>query len=260
MGRGILKRRKKKICAPYEALAEIYDFVMRHVAYWEWAVYVEEIIRRFGLRDPKILDLACGTGTLALELCARGHRIDGADASPAMLRIARQKVQSCRASVSFFEMDMRTVHGSPTYDMVLCLYDSINYLLSIQDVASALVGVIALLRPGGLFIFDICTEGNSLKHFRDITECERGDGFSYTRHSFYRPEDQMQINEFEILFDDRPERWIETHRQKIYTLNEISATLEASPFEVLGIYDDFSFRPATEDSDRVHFVLRKAEG
>ena len=257
MGRGIWKRRTKKICAPYEALAEIYDFVMRHVAYREWAVYVEEILRRFGFRDPKILDLACGTGTLVLELCARGHHVTGADSSPAMLRIARQKAQSWGASVSFFEMDMRTVYGPPTYDVVLCLYDSINYLLALQDVASAFVGLTDLLLPDGLFIFDICTEGNSLKYFRDITERERGDGFSYTRHSFYRPEDHMQINEFEILFDDQPERWIETHRQRIYTLNEISTAVEASPFELLGMYDDFSFRPPTEYSDRVHFVLRK---
>jgi len=257
MGRGLWKRRKKKICAPYEALAEIYDFVMRHVTYREWAAYLEEILRRSDFRDPKLLDLACGTGTLALELYARGHRVVGADASSPMLRIARQKAQSWGASVAFFEMDIRTVHGAPAYDIVLCLYDSLNYLLSLRDVASALAGSHDLLLPGGLFIFDICTEGNSLKYFRDITECEQGNGFSYTRHSFYRPGDRMQIIEFEILFDDQPFFFIDTERKLIYTLDEISSTLEASSFELIGMYDNFSFHPATEDSDRIHFVLRK---
>ena len=257
MPKALWKRTKKEICTPYEALAQIYDFVMRHVPYQEWTTYVEKILRKFDLRDPKILDLACGTGTLTLELTARGYKASGADSAPEMLRIARKKAESCSSSVTFFEMDLRTVQGVPTYDVVLCLYDSINYLLSLRDVASALAGISDLLLPGGLFIFDVCTENNSLKYFRDFTECEHGDGFSYTRHSFYRPRDRMQINEFEIRFDDRPGRWNETHRQKIYSSNEILSVIDASPLEMLRMYDDSSFRPATDNSDRIHFVLRK---
>ena len=257
MPKALWKRTKKETGTPYEALAQIYDFVMRHVPYGEWTTYVEKILRKFDLRDPKILDLACGTGSLTLELAAQGYEVAGADSAPEMLRIAREKARSALASVPFFEMEMQAAHGPPTYDVVLCLYDSINYLLSLRDIASALAGVTDLLLPGGVFIFDVCTENNSLKYFRDFTECEHGDGFSYTRHSFYRPKDRMQINEFEIRFDGRPERWNETHQQKIYSSNEMLSVIEASPLEMLRMYDDTSFHPATEESDRIHFVLRK---
>ncbi|MFH1007470.1 MAG: class I SAM-dependent methyltransferase [Candidatus Latescibacterota bacterium] len=250
-------KRTKTICTPYGALAKIYDFVMRHVTYQEWTLFLEDILGSLDFQNPKILDLACGTGTLTLELDARGHDVAGADSAPEMLRVAREKAASSDAAVTFFERDLRTTAGTPTYNVVLCLYDSFNYLCSIEDVRSALVGVANLLTSGGLFIFDICTETNSLKYFRDFTECEHGDGFSYTRHSFYRPKDRMQINEFRIRFDGQSERWTETHRQRIFRVSEIISAIEASPLEMLHMYDEFTFLPGSEDSDRIHFVLRK---
>ena len=117
------------------------------------------------------------------------------------------------------------------------------------------------MRPGGLFIFDICTEHNSLRYFRDMRDREEGPGFAYERHSTYDAETRLQRNHFVIHFDTQDEVLEETHIQRIYPVSTVIERVEASSFELLDLYDGFTFNRGTENSDRIHFVLRapKAE-
>ena len=115
----------------------------------------------------------------------------------------------------------------------------------------------AILLPQGLFMFDVCTETNSLRYFRKLTDKDRGDGFRYVRESFYR--NGIQYNRFKIRFTRTDEAVEEVHRQRIYALSDMQAALELSPFTLEGAYDGFSFCAPDEGSDRVHFVLRKIE-
>lgn len=246
---------------PYEGLAEIYDFVMRHVNYRFWAMYVMDLFRRYRFSPHTILDLACGTGSLALRLHQHGYKVCGADASPAMLTVARRKANALGADIPFWETRLPAVRAPGRFDAVLCLYDSINYLLNIDQVRQMLGNVYAVLasdvrsRERGLFVFDICTEANSLRSFRDYTESEQGRGFSYRRHSVYAPDDRLQTNEFEISFGGR-DTVVEKHAQRVYALGEMFDAIHASPFELLGAFSRFSFAEATETSERIHFVLR----
>jgi len=250
-------RRKKVACKPYEGLARIYDYLMRHINYQEWADYIEGIFSILGVRPEDILELACGTGTLALELARRGYNVSGTDASEAMIMIARQKACEIGIQVRFERMDMRYINTSKQFSAVLCLYDSINYLRTEEELRKTLEGVSSILHPGGLFIFDICTEANSLRHFRDIREAGKGDGFLYQRHSFYDPASKIHTNEFQVRFDGEPVIFTEFHQQRIYSLVELIDEINSSPLNLIELYDGFTFQKGTEDSDRVHFVLRK---
>lgn len=248
---------QKDIQGPYGALARIYDVVMRHVDYRKWALYVEGIFRRCGFVEPEICDLACGTGSLALELWRLGYTMSGMDRSEDMLSVAREKARSRGASIPFYRMDLTALKGAHACDVALCLYDSLNYLTSPSEMERAFEDIWKLLRAKGLFVFDVCTEANSLRYFQDHTEKERKRDFSYVRYSSYDPKTRRQINDFGITFDGDPMRYIERHEQRIYTLQEIQILIEGSRFEFLGMYDGFTSRPGDEDSDRVHFVLSK---
>ena len=126
--------------------------------------------------------------------------------------------------------------------------------VSRRELSAQLERVHEAIYPGGLFIFDLCTEANSVRYFSDLREKEKGDGFSYTRHSHYS--DSIQYNDFEIAFK-KPKRVIsERHQQRIYALSEIEPVIDASPFRLEGSYDGFGFRPPSSHTDRVHFVLR----
>ena len=112
------------------------------------------------------------------------------------------------------------------------------------------------MRSGGLFIFDICTEKNSRKYFQNHTDKEELDDFSYIRQSSYSR--GIQVNEFFIsLNSNSSTTYHETHKQKIYKINEIMSIIPLNVFEIIGIYDGFSLRVGSEKSDRVYFVLRK---
>jgi len=249
-------KKRKIACNPYQGLAPIYDFVMRHIDYQGWADYLEQIFSRLKPPGRRTLELACGTGNLTLELARRGYRVVGTDVSKQMLEVARDKANSADVPASFREMDMRHIDISEHFDIVLCLYDSINYLMEKHEIEKLFVDVHSALSPGGIFVFDICTEANCLKYFRDRTEREKGNGFSYWRHSYYLRPSRIQVTEFKIRFDRQDRVLTELHRQRIYSLDEILQIVNHSALACVGFYDDRSFRAGSEDSDRVHFVLQ----
>ena len=80
--------------APYTLLAEGYDAVMAYVDYAAWAEYVHFLLERHHPRTRDVLELGCGTGSLALALQPLGgYRYRATDASEAMLAVARRKAR-----------------------------------------------------------------------------------------------------------------------------------------------------------------------
>ena len=172
--------------SPYQGLAPIYDYVMAHVGYDEWAAYIHALFARFAPAATRVVDLACGTGNVSFALHRLGYEVTGVDRAEAMLEVAREKAAD--TSVEFVRQDLRQLGALGPFDAATCLYDSINYLLAPADIDAALRGTQAIVQPGGLFVFDICTERNSLRYFRNMRHSECGPGFSYERHSIYDPD------------------------------------------------------------------------
>lgn len=239
---------------PYQGLAPIYDDVMAHVDYGEWAAYIHALCTHFAPDTTCVVDLACGTGNVSFALHRLGYAVTGVDRSAAMLQVAYEKAAG--TDVEFIEQDLRQLAGLGPFDAATCLYDSINYLLAPADIDAALHGTQAIVQPGGLFVFDICTERNSLRYFRNMRDSGRGPGFSYERHSIYDPDKRLQSNHFRIRCDGSDVALEETHVQRIYPVAAIAARVAASAWELLGLFDGFTFDEGSEESDRVHFVLR----
>ncbi|MDE2744268.1 MAG: hypothetical protein OXI58_21945, partial [Gemmatimonadota bacterium] len=80
--------------------------------------------------------------------------------------------------------------------------------------------------------------------------------FSYERHSIYDPAKRLQRNHFRIHRDESDVAFEETHVQRIYPVAAVADRVEASAWELLALFDGFTFDEGTEDSDRIHFVLR----
>ncbi len=252
------KRKKTVRCAPYSKLAEIYDFVMEHVNYPQWSDYIDSLLTRHGLNYPDIIDIACGTGSLAIELAGSGFNICGADSSEPMIKKAKEKSEKLGLNIKFMCADMTELGEIGSFGAALCLYDSINYIMSQDSIAKTLQNLGNLLQEDSIFIFDICTEMNSMRYFLSTKNSGKHDGFSYKRRAVYDPAERIQFNEFRIEFSGSDTIWEEVHKQRIYSIAEITDIIESrSPFTIEATYDGFSLRPGSEDSDRVHFVLRK---
>lgn len=243
---------------PYTALAPIYDAVMQHVNYRKWANYMHALVQKFHRRTRWIVDLSCGTGSCCGNLYKLGYRVTGMDASFAMIRQARIKFVRSALSDSFICADMVCPPLRRQPDAMISLYDSMNYLRLEHQWISCLNRVNADLSPGGLFIFDVSTIYNSRSQFSHYFEEQQVKGGAYRRTSFFEPGENIQTNQFEITLDHKTaEIFSEVHCQKIRALSQVEELIEQSPLKRVGAFKDFSFEPATEQCERVHFILQK---
>ena len=243
---------------PYSHLARIYDHVMRHVDYTRWANYIQSVFTRLGATPEDVLELACGTGALACILDDRGYRVTGLDRSASMIAVARQKALDPRRTIRFQVGDMVRLPPSGSYDAVLCLYDSINYVMEEADILAMLYRLRAAIKPGGLFVFDACTEINSRRYFHNQVDRESNGDFSYIRRCEYVPDTCTQVNEFQFIFNREGKRHStrERHEQRIYPVARLAQVCREAGYHVLGVFDGFTFDAASERSNRVHYVVR----
>jgi SAM-dependent methyltransferase len=139
---------------PYTFLARYYDqFFTFHL---DW--YRQARRRLLGSILPEVraaCDLACGTGTTAVELARRGITVYGVDLSPTMCRVARAKARRTGAGVTIIAGDMRTFRLPEPVDLVTCEFDALNHVPRKSDLARVAGAVARSLRPGGYFYFDV---------------------------------------------------------------------------------------------------------
>jgi len=156
----------------YERLAPVYDRFTADYDHDGWVAGLLSVARRHGLRGRRVLDVGCGTGKSFAPLLERGFDVAACDISPAMVARARKRrgLDPERVVVA----DMRDLPALGTFDLVTCLDDAVNYLLSPEDLAAAFASVARVLALGGLYVFDV----NSLATYRG--------GFA-ARATFERP-------------------------------------------------------------------------
>ncbi len=112
----------------YGVFAEFYDDLMRDVDYAAKADYICRIIENFHHESGLALDLACGTGTLTIELKKRGIDIYGADGSFEMLAEAKRKASEENLDILFLCQKMQSLDLFGTINTCVCTLDSINHL------------------------------------------------------------------------------------------------------------------------------------
>ncbi len=241
---------------PYTLLAQGYDVVMEHVDYVMWAEYAFEILQHHHPAADEILELGCGTGSLALELQPLGaYDYHATDLSVEMLAVARSKAREKQVPISFDPLDFRGMPAEPQYDAILLLYDGINYVTEPAEISDILEDIYAALKPDGVFVFDQSTPANSLNHADGFDDAGRSGDFRYLRTSRYDEASQLHTTTFRLAVGGTTHA--EEHIQRSYSLEEMEGLIGASAFELEASYHEFSLDPATAASERVHHVLRR---
>lgn len=238
--------------------AEIYDQVMADVPYRRWLDYMQSVWSTFGFCPATVLDLACGTGNMTVELALRGYEVTGVDSSPTMLEMARRKFRSQGLVGEFILGDMRDFSISKQVDAVVSVFDSLNYLLEPDDLKRTFARVHACLRDGGIFLFDVNTP-ERLSIIPEHTHIMEGPGYYLVWSDFYdRRRKQWRVKLTGFIRDRGLwRRFDETHRERAFPIESLSEWLVAAGFEVLAVYDSCSFRPADKATSRAYFVARK---
>lgn len=244
--------------APYSAVSQVYDVLMAEVFDERQQPLLEDTIDEFALEPGRWLDMACGTGTVAAYLTSFGWNVTGCDISPDMIARARDKAPS----VDFTVGDMRGYKSDETFDVVSCLFDSINILTRKADLVRAFRSVARALRPGGLYLFDSVTPVHTQRLFEFCDQFHEGDGFFgawEVRGVSARNIVEVVMRWFIQQGDGLFLRADETHRVRGYSFDEIEAALKEASLSVVAAYDgDEGFlEPVTDETPRVDFVARK---
>jgi SAM-dependent methyltransferase len=171
----------------YRKLAHYYDML-------GWAAFSDTAYRKLtefiadrGLRVGSIMDMACGTGTLAYRLAAQGYEVWGIDLSADMIRVAKEKRE--KAKVTLRRADMRNARLGRRFDLVTCFFDSLNHCMTAEELQGSFGTACRHLNPGGCFLFDMNTLGG-LKNWY-VNDVKRRSNYTLTRSGFYNEETKV---------------------------------------------------------------------
>ena len=244
----------------YEALAGSYDALTQDVPYEAILDYVEALLAHHGRQPETVLDLACGTGSLAALLAQKGYRVLAADASEEMLSMAYDKAQALDLpNPPFFicqRMEQLTL--PEPVDLVVCTLDSLNYLTDPQDARRALGRIYENLNPGGAVIFDINTPEKLRSLDGQIFLDEDEDTYCVWRAEFDEAENLCYYGM--DLFQRRGRLWqrsFEEHREYAYTPEALETYLREAGFQTICRYADRSLEPPAPGAQRIYFYGEK---
>jgi len=253
--------RESDVLDAYESLAPFYDEFTQSYAHGEWVDRLEALALEHGARGRLVLDVAGGTGKSALPLQRRGYRVSVCDLSPTMIAVARRRL--CLPPHRCFVADMRRLPDVGPFDLVFCLDDSLNYLLSPADVRAALRAMRAALRPGGLLLFDVNTlatystvfSQEFWRHGRAASFHWRGRGPDLGRRTYSA--------EIEVVREGR-RRIRSVHVQRHYSGTAIGCALDAAglePVRTLGQVSGgrLTDPPDEDDHGKLVYVVRRPE-
>ncbi|MCG8346847.1 MAG: class I SAM-dependent methyltransferase [Chloroflexales bacterium] len=250
----------------YQSYAAVYDGSGQVRFALLMASYIKELLHRHPVTGLRALDLACGTGTLALILASEGWHVWGLDRSAAMLEQAQAKAVNANlpGSLVFVEADMRHVASAiplASFDLVTCTYDSLNYLLTESDLRACFHSVAAALRPGGLFVGDMNT-CHFLEYHWGACEVQEQSDYIQITQSYFDPTTATTTMMLTGLVGDDDQgytRFEEIHAERAYPPETVALLLEQSALYCESAYNCFTFDPPSATSRRILWLARKLE-
>ncbi len=242
---------KVKNVQPYNGLAQVYDTVMDHVDYTGWADYISMIFQKYGDPVCDVVDCGCGTGSLMQKLGKLGYFVAGFDCTLNMVIRAKLKSHGI-----LWQGDLKSLALKKQWDAVLCMYDTIQYLNE-YEIKTYIHQVQNILHAGGLFIFDIATKNNIKKYWFDFSNKEKINGWEIKRKSWFDEQKEQLHTSFQCIDESLHIQTRENHIQYIYDKEKYKNLVTGDVWQYIGCFNEFTFKPAHHDSERVHFVFMK---
>ncbi len=250
----------------YDIFAPYYDHYMQHVDYDKWT---DKILSLYAFHTNNKLqdihELACGTASISERFVKKGYNVTASDRSIEMIKLAGQKDHHPK----LIQADMTGELPAGAFDMVVLVFDSINYLLESKLVSTLFDNVSHSLRKNGLFIFDISTYKNSQDNFDNYINIDETKEHLLIHQAEFDPDNRLQKTKLTIFkrSDNHYFRMDEEHLQRVYSVQELLHLSDNSPLECVGIYSlvydknllKTNSRKLDHQYSRLFFVLKKVK-
>lgn len=240
----------------YDEIAGMYHALW---ADWYLPAAMPALEKLFFANIPKgttVLDLCCGSGHVTKELVKRGYRVTGVDSSSELIALAVKDLPGVDLRIQ----DAAALQLEGRYRAALSTFDSLNHILTLEDLRKVFGGVRHVLEQGGLFVFDMNLEEAYSLDLREWSVDIKEQSVGMVRGK-YDPTEKRAFTEL-IWFVKAAEENLWRQRrsiveQRCYPLTDILLSLseagfesvEATPARNAGVTSDLGF-------GRVFFVAR----
>lgn len=199
-------------------------------------------------QGARVLDLCCGSGHVTKELTNRGYRVTGVDLSSALIERARKNLPT----VEFLVQDARTLHLNTQYDAALSTFDSLNHMLTLEDLRDVFTRVRAHLKSNGHFVFDMNSEAAYFVDLRQWIGTVNNDDVGLVRGTYDALSKTARTELLWFQKQQGTDLWTKSEsivEQRCYTETEIMTALFESGFsnveavsaEDVGVTADLGF-------------------
>ncbi len=218
-----------------------------------------------------VLDIACGSGQLALHFLDHGYSVVGLDLSPAMLAHATANARDHEGHNYIAEGRARFVEGDAAdfafderFGLVISTFDALNHLPDMVALKGCFRSTYGVLEPGGLFVFDLNTRFG-LSRWAGINVQEEEDLVLITRGVVAEEEGRAytQISGFLLQEDGRYTRFGEVAYNTIFDMAEVATALTEAGFGSVTFAAPQALETPLdepEDYGRVFIIAQKLEG
>jgi Methylase involved in ubiquinone/menaquinone biosynthesis len=242
----------------YEALAASYDRLTRDIPYEAVLAFYKQLWERYGQRPASAVDLACGTGSMALLLAREGLSVLGVDRSEEMLTVAAEKAAELDCPPYFVCQRMEKLRLPAPVDLVVCCLDGVNYVTEPAALRETFARVYKALNPGGLFLFDINSEAKLRGLDGQVFLDEDEEVFCLWRAEY---DAAARLCTYGMdIFQKRGRLWErnrEEHQEYAYRTEELTAWLNEAGFINVHAYADRKLEAPAPDEQRIFIAAQK---
>lgn len=204
----------------YDRSAHAYDLIQAARGR-DYSAQADQLVAMISARCPSansVLDVACGTGLHLASLRRHFTELAGVDLSRAMLRRARDALGDVPLELG----DMRSFQLSRRFDVVVCLFSSIGYLLTLDDVRAAVSNMADHVDAGGLLVVEPWIHPDRWRLGHRVAEAANADGLAVSRVSVNGREGHVSTFDlyWTIASDRGVDQFTERHRMGLYSPEE----------------------------------------
>lgn len=241
----------------YTALAEIYDKLMYDVDYSVWTDYISGFLSEN--RARKLIEAACGTGNITLQLLKKGYSVSPFDLSEEMLLIAQAKARKAGKRVIFVNQDMCEMSFG-AHDAVVCACDGVNYLPDEEKLLQFFKSAYRCIKNGGILLFDMSSEYKLRNILGDNLLYEDRDELSLFWQNSYSDENksvELSLSIFIRDDDGRYDRKDEIQVQYAYSVKRVLELIREAGFSEAAAYKFMTREEPNETTDRIQYFAKK---
>jgi SAM-dependent methyltransferase len=256
----------------YHILARHYDAAYASEQFLADVPFYVDLAKQSG---GPVLEIACGTGRVLLNIAREGIEVDGVDNSPEMLRVLNanreREPEDVRARIAIYEGDMRSFRLSKKYPLAIIPFRPMQHMYTLEDQRDALITAAAHLQDNGKLAFDVFYPKFAAMEAgigQEILDLEWPVDLLRRRvvRRYFRKESVDKIRQIftgtfifrTYLGDTLVLEETDLLKLSYYTYPHLRALFLLAGLEVLEEYGSFAGAPLDNTAAQMIFIVRKA--